>query len=464
MKKFLTLLFSFCLLLGCDNEDIVTKIFFDTELMTVQNATYITLNVNHIPADLSAPKYLWETSNSSIVDVTQQGNIAAISLGEAVVTVSSDAGLTASCKITVEAREATAIDLSEYRLVLDVGTTYTLSYEITPINTTYRTVTWISTNEDVATVNKGKISALSKGYAIIKVEMNNGVSDECPVTVNNVDVEGISLSASELIIEENEESQLYAAITPSNVTNSDLVWVSSNTSVATVDDNGCVVGVQVGTAYITATTVDGGYSASCEVTVTEIKVKGISLNKTSLSLFISQIYELEATVIPSNAANKNVVWTSSNQAVASVDNLGVVTAISNGTAMIYAESEDSNYVEQCLVSVKPFEDLVTIGAIMGYYTVSSSGIFYQVYAHVNNDLCESVILNQVLLMYQDGTIIDRTDYIGTIIQSGQTSSNTEFCKLSTSYDITQMKVGCFYEYKGTAYFKECDYSDWENYW
>ncbi|MBR4885856.1 MAG: Ig-like domain-containing protein, partial [Muribaculaceae bacterium] len=154
---------------------------------------------------------------------------------------------------------------------------------------------------------------------------------------------------------EKAEFQLTATILPELTTNKGVVWSSSNAWVASVDENGLVRAYSVGEAIITATTTDGSnLSASCKVTVVSSIAQSITLDKTEVSLKVTETAALVATVLPKLASNKSVKWSSSNEAIAVVDENGVVTAISIGEAVITATTVDgSNLSASCKVTVIP---------------------------------------------------------------------------------------------------------------
>ena len=166
-------------------------------------------------------------------------------------------------------------------------------------------------------------------------------------------VTGVSLDKTSLNLNPGKEGTLTATITPSNATNQNVTWESSDTKVATVD-NGLVTAVAEGTATITVTTADGGHTATCTVTVTqpaETPVTSVTLDKTSLTLDVGGSDTLTATVKPDNATNKAVTWSTSNKNVATVNN-GVVTAVGAGTATITAAASDgSGKTATCEVTV-----------------------------------------------------------------------------------------------------------------
>jgi len=168
-----------------------------------------------------------------------------------------------------------------------------------------------------------------------------------------VPVTGVSLNKTSVSLVFGNSETLFPTITPVNATNRNISWSSNNTSVATVSSNGMVFGLGIGSATITATTSDGGKTASCTVIVTPAPVTGVSLNKTSVSLLVGAAETLNQTITPSNATNKSVSWNSSNTAVATISNSGMVTGVSVGTATITVITSDGNKTASCTVTVNP---------------------------------------------------------------------------------------------------------------
>ncbi|MBQ3111153.1 MAG: InlB B-repeat-containing protein [Clostridia bacterium] len=168
-----------------------------------------------------------------------------------------------------------------------------------------------------------------------------------------VDVVGVVFDKTTISLTEGEEDVLVAMIEPVNATNQAFAWESSNEAVATVED-GIVTAVSAGSATITVTTEDGGYSAECVVTVkaATVPVTGISLDKTSVILDFDRDWstEITATIAPENATNKNITWRSTNTSVAEVND-GVVTAVDFGEAIIVAITDDGSFSAQCVVRV-----------------------------------------------------------------------------------------------------------------
>ena len=185
----------------------------------------------------------------------------------------------------------------------------------------------------------------------------------------NINVTGISLTPTAYtLVGIGSQIQLTVTVLPENATDKSVVWTSSNESICKVV-NGNVVAVGAGSATITATTVDGGYTAKCVVTVT-IPVTGVSLNYTTYTLKgIGQSVQLVATVLPNNAVNKSVVWTSSNESVCEVVN-GNVVAVGAGSATITATTVDGGYTAKCVVTVT----IPVTGVSLNYSTYTLKGI------------------------------------------------------------------------------------------
>ena len=187
----------------------------------------------------------------------------------------------------------------------------------------------------------------------------------CQQELVGIHVSSISFTESKVELTVGEQLPLEVKIAPDNATNKKIRWSSSKESVATVTPNGIVEAVSVGTAFITATSEDNGVNATCEITVKEkvINVTGIALSKTSLSLAEGEEFILEATVTPDNATNKEITWTSDNEAVVTVSSAGVVKALRAGTASITATTVDQGKSASCTITVEK-----KMGAVTGEAT------------------------------------------------------------------------------------------------
>ena len=172
----------------------------------------------------------------------------------------------------------------------------------------------------------------------------------CKKDEKTTPVTGITLNKNELALMPGDTATLIATIKPDNADTKTVIWTSSNLAVATVDDNGLVTAIATGETTITIHTQDGNKTATCTVTV-GIPVTDITLNHEALTLAPKDTITLIATVQPDDADNKNVTWTSSNPAMATVNNDGLVTAIANGEAIITASTQDGSKKTTCIVNV-----------------------------------------------------------------------------------------------------------------
>ena len=170
---------------------------------------------------------------------------------------------------------------------------------------------------------------------------------------NNIAVQNIVLNRSSLSLNVGESEKINATVKPDNATNKKVIWKSSNTSIATVDSNGTVLGVSPGSTVIIVISDDGNYTTSIPVTVIKptINVSGVTLNKNNITLLIGQTDSVVATVMPSNATNKSVTYSSSNPTVATVDQNGNIKAIAQGEATIIVTTSDKKMTASCKVTV-----------------------------------------------------------------------------------------------------------------
>ena len=179
--------------------------------------------------------------------------------------------------------------------------------------------------------------------------------DQTSSSIQTIEVKGISLNAQTAEIEIGKTFQLTATINPSDATNKNVAWTSADKSIATVDQNGLVTGVKVGTTLVTVTTVEGGRTASCAITVKEntIAVTGVDLDAETLEMVEGETRTLVATVLPANATNKAVEWSSDNKSKVTVDQNGVVTAVEAGEAFVTVRTADGGFEKSVEVFVSP---------------------------------------------------------------------------------------------------------------
>jgi uncharacterized protein YjdB len=168
-------------------------------------------------------------------------------------------------------------------------------------------------------------------------------------------VTGVALNKDVLSLAVGASQQLTATVSPSNATNKAISWTSSNTSAASVGSTGLVTAKAVGTAVITVKTLDGSFTDTCDVTVTAvgIPVTGVTLDIESKTIPCGGTVQLTATVLPANASNPAVGWSTSSSSVATVSAGGLVTATGLGTATITVKTNDGNKTDTASIKVVP---------------------------------------------------------------------------------------------------------------
>ncbi len=191
-------------------------------------------------------------------------------------------------------------------------------------------------------------------FATILLAALSVIFVSCDDQEENIAVTGIKFDEEMLTLLAGNTETLSYTIEPGNATNLVVTWESDRESVATVD-NGVITGVGEGRATITATTEDGGFKASCavEVTIEEVRVKSVALNKDTLDVAVDYAGTLTASITPSNATNKKVSWATRDTLIATVSSKGVVTGVKQGETFIVVTTRDRKRTDSCLVRVFP---------------------------------------------------------------------------------------------------------------
>lgn len=341
----------------------------DTEIeMEVGGAPYL-LRKTVEPVNADNPNVTWNVSPAGIVTVSEGGVVTPVAAGTATITaVSADGSVTSNaCTVTVTNPAPIAVTGVSLDCDAEIEMTagdpaYQVTATVAPANAANKAVTWSSSDDAIATVaadaengNVAQITPVAPGEATITVTTVDGnKTASCKVIVKPVAVTGVTVAPKELEIKVGQTGELTATVAPANATNKNVSWLSSDEAVATVDTNGVVTAVAEGTATITVTTEDGDKSDTCTVTVKPedyVEVTGVTLDKEALELIAGQTGTLTAAVAPENATNKAVEWTSSDEAVATVDAEGTVTAVAAGTATITVKTVSGGKEASCEVTV-----------------------------------------------------------------------------------------------------------------
>ena len=328
-----------------------TKITLNLDEATLRRGSKMTLTSKVGPSNSYDKTVTWSSNKTSVARVSSAGVVTAVSAGKATITCRSNVNdkVTAVCVVTVE-EPVRSIALSVNKMTLTTGKTKTLSYTITPSYATNKKVTYKSSDKDVVTVSKkGVIEAVGPGTATVTVRTNDGYFvDKCKITVIEP-VITIKLSKTSMTLDIAQSKTLKATVKPSNATNKDVTWRSSNSMIARVSQSGKVTALKPGTVTISCIS-DDGVKATCKVTCV-IGVESVELNKSSLTLKKGASKTLKATIEPTNATIKDVTWYSSDKSIAKVDKNGKVTAVKKGTATITCKTKQGGYKTTCVVKV-----------------------------------------------------------------------------------------------------------------
>ena len=268
--------------------------------------------------------------------------------GEAITTVDATTKGTLYAKWEVEAIPATAIEMSEIGLNMTVGETFTLTVAVTPEDASLEGLTWTSSDETLATVKDGVVTAVAPtpAYEYVTITATLGeLTATCDVAIYAV-LESIKFKTTEMDTEFEFEAGLEIPlnfdIQPANASTDGIIVTSSNTAVATITEQSFfgmtfftmnVVGV--GTTTLKVTTADGKLSDELVITVTPpaVHATAITVDKEELTLNVGDTYQLVATLTPADAVDV-IEWNSTKSGVATVEN-GLVTAVGVGEATIW---------------------------------------------------------------------------------------------------------------------------------
>ncbi|MBQ9267346.1 MAG: Ig-like domain-containing protein [Clostridia bacterium] len=332
-----------------------------------------TITPTVLPANATTKTVLWRSSNTSVATVSN-GTVTPVGPGTATITATAGNGIgdnVKTCSVTVKAAVvyATSMQLSHSDILnVAIGYKTTLRATLVPSNVSNNTVTWASNNTKVVTVNKtsGALEAVGAGTATITATSGDGkVTRSIPVSVKanestvttptTVAVTGVTMSTSSMNMTVGQTKNIVAVVAPSNATNKNVTWsLKSGAGIVSVSNNGSVKALKAGTAEVLATTVDGGKTALCTVTVKEVSTISLTVSPSSKTINVGETFKITPTVInPDNVSLTNTSWKSSVPAVATVESNGTVTGKAEGKTTITASftANGQNYSATCKVTV-----------------------------------------------------------------------------------------------------------------
>ncbi len=341
------------------------------------------------PDDADNQTLSWASEDKSVASVDRNGLVTAYKSGDTVITATAtdgsgvfgtialtvtkktgggdpedpDPGVTDPDPILVE-----KIDLTAEKTRLAVRETVTVTATLTPENASNQELSWSSDDSAVASVSQdGKVTANAPGEAVITATATDGSEAAGKITITVTEasdpgkpdpdpilVEKIDLTAEKTRLAVGETVTVTATLTPENASNQKLSWSSDDSAVATVSQDGKVTANAPGEAVITATATDGSEATGkITITVTEasdpgkpdpdpILVEKIDLTAEKTRLAVGETVTVTATLMPENASNQKLSWSSDDSAVATVSQDGTVTANAPGEAVITATATDGS--------------------------------------------------------------------------------------------------------------------------
>jgi len=336
----------------------ITVMVIDSIYLNYSAATMYTGSTLNLIAYTTNNKVVtWTSSNTSVATVASNGTVTALTTGTAVITakqVISGVIKTATCRITVR-QSVSTITLSPSSDSIAVGENLTINATVTPsLNNV--SLKWVSSNTAVvAFASTGDLSATVTGIAggtavISAINQDNVVVGSCLLTVHD-EITGITLSQTTATVSLSDgKFQLFATILPSTAEDQEIIWTSTNSTVATVSKGMVTLRTSGQTSIVATSKSDSSIYAICNVTVLT-SVTGITLDQSSLDMYLGETYRLSYVIKPTTASNTAVTWTTSNKAVATIDATGLISAKGVGTAVIIAKTTDGGYVATCTVNV-----------------------------------------------------------------------------------------------------------------
>lgn len=303
-------------------------------------------------------KLTWSSIDENIASVDQNGIIYGKKVGNTKILVSTlkgDAKLI-DINVTNDLVPVNNVSLDNVLMSMELGQEYYVNAIIEPSNATNQSLKWNSSNSKVISVNEyGKITAVGEGKSTLTVSSVDGnYHDEVTISVykpkNMIMPTDIVVPVDELHLYINETSSIPLNISPSN-TNFKSWSCSSNNSKIAKCENGLIRAYSKGEAVITFSSANN-IKKDIKVTVDEILVTGISLNKYSVSLKINDTVRIVSNVVPKNASFKDITWTSSDPSVVNVSNDGIIKALSSGKALVTAINTNSGKEANVMVSVE----------------------------------------------------------------------------------------------------------------
>lgn len=346
------------------------------------------------------------------------------------------------CKRVLNTEEIPMLDVQVKKVTLDKttltiekGKTAKISATVTPTNATDKTLSWTSSDESIATVTNGKVTAVNKGTVKITAKAVNGKSAVCTVTVQEPP-ESVTLNKNALILGVGEEFTFQAKV-PDGSFEGKLEYSSNNTDIATIQQNGVMQAKSKGTAIITVKTYNGK-TAKCRVTVKNAPTK-ISINRANSIMGLGETFYLEGS-LANDEASRVLTFSSNKPEVATVTDGGIVTAKSIGTAIVSITTYNGQKAT-CRVTVRNAPQNVYFNKTE--ITLGEGQTFYLESQFNTNEYARTVVYNSknksIATISGSGVIMAKS--VGTATITGKTyNGKTATCIVTVKKAPTSVKL------------------------
>lgn len=330
-----------------------------TSLNLVPDEVY-PVNATVLPADATDKSLIWSSTDESVVTVDQFGNVKGVADGKATVVVASasNPSVYAEIPVTVKYRyiPVTKVKISPSTVSVVIGKSAVLNAVVTPSNATNKKVVWSTSDKKTVSVDQsGNIKGLKLGSAVITVtsEDNPKISASVTVTVTDVKVTKIVIPKT-ITLKEGQSYTFDPEVLPVSATDKSLSYSISNKKVATISKKGVLKAnsftstAKSVSAVVTVTSIGNPkVKATCTVKVVHV-VSYIRVSPKAVTLNVGQTATIKATVYPTTAYDKSVVWSTSNKAIATVTQKGVIKAVKGGTCKITVKSAENPNVKKTI--------------------------------------------------------------------------------------------------------------------
>ena len=428
--------------------------------LKVGETSSLTYNISPSNADIKST--VWSSSNTGVVSVDKDGKVRAVGIGMANVVIKvvgqDNSEAFDSIVVNVISRytsvdSVTLVDVNNNTLSnsinLNIGEEVTIKFLLNPSNATLKEANWTNSDSSKVSMKDSVGYALVKGLEVgssdieitVKDYDGNVKTDSVKVNVINsnqpVLVSSIALSPTSVTLNPNGTYKFNVTVSPNNATNKGVIWSSNDTNVVSVDQNGNIKALKEGTAKIRVTAQDGsGKYVEASVTVesskpTNVLVTGVSLNASTVKMYVGQSYQLIHTIKPSNATNKGVIWSSNDTNVVRYSAYTDVTVInrpnssssSNSSSNSSSSSSSGSSSSSISSSIDIVKDMIEL----------NKGSEEKLEYKLSQDLTDSIIIwkssNTDVAVVKNGIVTAISDGEATITATINGKDIKDTCKV-----------------------------------